>query len=80
MTAADNKVFFLSKGGGWTIVGWYCKGQIMDASAQSNNAGSPIASDNHPIDISYLYPTHQRYLAGVSRYPRGESAASKVEN
>lgn len=52
----------------------------MDASAQSNNAGSRIASDNHPIDISYLYPTNQRYLAGVSRYPRGESAASKAEN
>jgi hypothetical protein len=54
-------------------------GGIVKAT-QSNNVGSPIASDNHPIDISYLYPTNQRYLAGVSRYPTGESAASKAEN
>jgi hypothetical protein len=59
---------------------WWYKGKIMDASAQSNNAGSEIASDNHPIHISYLYPSNQTYLAGVSRYPRGESAPRKAEN
>jgi hypothetical protein len=93
---ADNEVFFahtreirqvatntknvINNSGGWTIVGWYRKGEIIDASALSNNAGSEIASDNHPIHISYLYPTNPTCLAQVTRYPRGESGATAAEN
>jgi hypothetical protein len=93
---ADNEVFFahtreirqvatntknvINNSGGWTIVGWYRKGEIIDASALSNDAGSEIASDNHPIHISYLYPTNPTCLAQVTRYPRGESGATAAEN
>jgi hypothetical protein len=56
---------------GWTIAGWYRKGAIVDASAESNDADSEITSDNHPIHISYLYPSQPSCLDQVQRYPRG---------
>jgi hypothetical protein len=61
---------------GWTIVGWYRKGEIVDASAEPNDAGSEITSDNHPIHVSYLYPTKPSCLDDVRRYPRGEDATT----
>jgi hypothetical protein len=64
--------------GGWTIVGWYHKGEIMDASAPTNDASNEIASDNHLIHINYLYPTDEKSLAGVSRYPTGENDTSNA--
>ena len=67
---------------GWTIVGWYRKGEIIDASAQPKDAGSEITSDNHPIHhISYLYQTRPSCLdQEVGRYPatRGEGATTKT--
>ena len=66
--------------GGWTIVGWYRKGKIMDASAPTNDAGNEIASDSHPIHINYLYLTNENSLAGVSRYPTGENDATDAES
>jgi hypothetical protein len=65
---------------GWTIVGWYQKGEIVDASAKPNDAGSEITSDNHPIHISYLYPTKPSCLDDVRRYPRGENATTGGED
>jgi hypothetical protein len=78
---ADNEVFLghtreirnvaanikntVNENGGWTIVGWYRKGEIVDASAGSNETDNTIASDNHPIHISYLYPTDPECLASV---------------
>jgi hypothetical protein len=83
---ADNQVFFahmweirnvaaaikdkVNEEGGWTIVGWYRKGEITDASAPTNEAGNEIASDSHPIHINYLYPTNENSLNGVIKYPR----------
>jgi hypothetical protein len=43
---------------GWTIVGWYWKGEIIDASTQPNDAGSEITSDNHPISYQLLVSSH----------------------
>jgi hypothetical protein len=65
---------------GWTIVGWYRKGKIVDASAKPNDAGSEITSDNHPIHVSYLYPTKPSCLHEVRRYPRGEDATTGTGN
>jgi hypothetical protein len=65
---------------GWTIAGWYRKGEIVDASAEPNDAGSEITSDNHPIHVSYLYPTQPSCLDQVERYPRGEGAVREEGN
>jgi hypothetical protein len=56
--------------GGWNIVGrWYQKGEVVDASAEQNDAGTEISSDNHPIHISYLYPAHPSCLDQTEKYP-----------
>ena len=59
---------------GWNIVGWYRKGEIVDASAESNVAGSEITSDNHPVHISYLYPAQRSCLEHVQTYPPTNAA------
>jgi hypothetical protein len=56
---------------GWTIVGWYKKGEVIDASADPNSAGNEITSDNQPIHISYLYPTNTTaMIPAADKYPR----------
>ena len=77
--AADIKNI-VNQNEGWTIVGWYQKGKIVDASAKPNDAGSEITSDNHPIHVSYLYPTKPSCLDEVRRYPRGENATRGGED
>jgi hypothetical protein len=93
---ADNEVFFahtreirnvvaniknnVNQNEGWTIVGWYRKGEMIDASSQSNDAGSEITSDNHPIHISYLYPTQPSCLDEVVKYPTREQAMTEREH
>jgi hypothetical protein len=59
---------------GWNIVGWYRKGEIVDASADSNVAGSEISSDNHLIHICYLYPAQRSCLEHVQTYPSNNVA------
>jgi hypothetical protein len=66
---------------GWIIAGWYQKGEIVDASASGNDAsGSEITSNNHPIHISYLYPTQPSCLDDVHRYPTGNGAVREAAN
>jgi hypothetical protein len=63
---------------GWTIAVWYQKGEIVNASAEPNDAGGEITSDNHLIHISYLYPTQPSCLDQMERYPRGEGAVREA--
>jgi len=42
--------------GGWNIIGWFRRGEVVDASA-NQEPGSEIANVNHPIHISSLLPT-----------------------
>lgn len=55
--------------GGWNIVGWCRKGEVVDASADQNDAGTEISSGHHPIHISYLYPADPSCLDLVEKYP-----------
>jgi len=48
---------YINGNGGWTVIGWYHKGQVLDASADTKNQEDNITSQNHSIHISYLYPT-----------------------
>ena len=61
---------------GWTIAGWYRKGEIVDASANQATTGNEITSDNHPIHISSLFPTRPSCLDGVDKYPRTQDAVN----
>lgn len=61
---------------GWTIVGWYRKGEVVDASADPGNTDNEITSDNHPIHISFLFPTRPSCLDGVEKYPPGQGGAN----
>jgi hypothetical protein len=65
---------------GWSIAGWYRKGEILDASAEPSSAGNEITSDNHPIHISYLYPTRPMCLDRVEKYPRGGGVVREEGN
>jgi len=47
----------INHNGGWTIVGWYRKGEVEDASAPTNETGAEIEGVNKPIHIAYLYPS-----------------------
>ena len=78
--AAANIRNIVNANQGWTIAGWYWKGEIVDASAEPIDAGSEITSDNHPIHVSYLYPTQPSCLDQVERYPRGEGAVRQEGN
>jgi hypothetical protein len=42
--------------GGWDVIGWCCRGEVADASA-NQEAGNEVANTNQPIHISYLYPS-----------------------
>ena len=55
--------------GRWNIVGWCQKGEVVDASADQNDAGTKISSGHHPIHISYLYPADPSCLDLVEKYP-----------
>ena len=61
---------------GWTIAAWYHKGEIVDASADAGNTGNEITSDNHPIHISYLFPTRPSCLDAVNKYPRNNDGVN----
>ena len=57
-----------------TLMGWYQKGEIVDASANPGNTGNEIISDSNPIHISYLLPTQPSCLDGVDKYPTTKAA------
>jgi hypothetical protein len=65
---------------GWSIAGWYQKGEIVDASADAGNTGNEITGDNHPIHISFLFPTQPSCLDGVEKYPNNQSGTNSTGN
>jgi hypothetical protein len=73
---AANIKNIVNQNDGWTIVGWYRKGEIVDASANQATTGNEITSDNHPIHISSLFPTRPSCLDGVDKYPRTQDAVN----
>lgn len=59
---------FINENGGWTVIGWYRRGEVADASGQET--GEQVASMNQPIHLAYVYPTDPRTakLVGRMRY------------
>jgi hypothetical protein len=47
----------VNNNGGWNIAGWLRMGEVTDASS-SQEPGSEVGNVNHPIHISYLYPSN----------------------
>ena len=43
---------------GWTILGWYCHGEVTDASATAESGSGEIASLNKPIHLAVLFPSN----------------------
>lgn len=70
----------INAGGGWTILGWYRKGEVDDASAPSNETGTEIEGSNRPIHIAYLYPSNNSILATfeADRFDSTEVAAATM--
>ena len=58
--AVRNINAYINGNGGWTICGWYRRGEVVDASATADSA--QIASANKPIHISMLYATNHGAL------------------
>jgi hypothetical protein len=54
----NQSVELVNAEGGWTMMGWYRRGEVQDASA-NQEAGSEIASANQPIHLSYLFPDNR---------------------
>lgn len=50
----ENMVEHVNINGGWTIVGWFMMGSVVDA---ATNATDKIQNNEITIHISYLYPT-----------------------
>jgi hypothetical protein len=46
----------VNRNGGWTIVGWFMRANVVDESAEENEGH--IETGNVKINISYLYPTN----------------------
>jgi hypothetical protein len=62
---------------GWTIAGWYQKGEIVDASANAGNTSNEFTNNNHHIHISFLFPTSLTlHLDGVDKYPSGQGGVN----
>jgi hypothetical protein len=51
--------------GGWTIVGWFMMGSVVDA---ATNATDKIQNNEITIHISYLYPTNAQTLFQTKGY------------
>ena len=73
---AANIKNIVNQNDGWTIVGWYQKGEIVDASANQVTTGNEITSDNHPIHISSLFLAWPSCLDGVDKYPTTQAAVN----
>ena len=43
---------------GWTILGWYHRGEVTDASATAESGSGKIASLNKPIHLAILFPSN----------------------
>lgn len=65
---------------GWTIIGWYRKGEVEDASAPANENDSKIEGFNKPIHIAYLYPTKPTRVLSLIEDKRFDSTAPQQSN
>ena len=50
--------------GGWHIIGWCCRGEVADASANQETENK-VTNINQPIHISYLYPDSMAAIAQI---------------
>jgi hypothetical protein len=57
----ENMVQHINHNGGWTIVGWFMMGSVVDA---ASNAADKIQNNEITIHISYLYPTEVDDVVG----------------
>ena len=55
----QNMVTYINNESGWTIVGWFMMGSVVDAATNSNEK---IQNNEITIHISYLYPTETDQL------------------
>lgn len=61
----DEMVEHINDNGGWTIVGWFMMGSVVDA---ATNATDKIQNNEITIHISYLYPTDAEHIVGTEAY------------
>ncbi len=61
----SESVDLVNNNGGWSILGWYRRGEVNDASG-NQEAGTEIASLNQPIHMSYLPPTNKTILPAIN--------------
>ena len=47
----------INDGHGWTLIGWFRRGEVSDASSAANEAERDVAGINQPIHLAYLFPT-----------------------
>ena len=51
----NDMVEYINTNGGWTIVGWFMMGSVVDAATY---ATEKVQNNDITIHLSYLYPTH----------------------
>ena len=61
----DDMVDFINISGGWTVVGWFMMGSVIDA---ATNSTDKIQNNEITIHISYLYPTDADELCKTDEY------------
>jgi hypothetical protein len=74
-TVVRNIQEIVNSNGGWTIIGWYRKGEVEDASAPSNENDSKIEGSNKPIHIAYLFPTNKEAVLPLLEAEKFDPAA-----
>jgi hypothetical protein len=57
-------VDFINQNGGWTLIGWYRRGEVHDASGGVEQ-GEQIAGVNQPIHLSYVYPSEATVIPQI---------------
>ncbi len=48
---------FVNKSGGWTIIGWYIRGEKQGEEPKQDNEESLLSDGDLKINVAYLYPT-----------------------
>jgi hypothetical protein len=56
--------------GGWTVCGWLCRGEVVDASAAPNDANSEVVGTNIPIHLAYIYPSEESIVTTTTNAKR----------
>ena len=55
----------INSAGGWTIVGWFMMGSVVDAATTSTDR---ILNNDITIHLSYVYPTKPELLFQTEEY------------